>query len=107
MLLGLLMSPSPVSIRSATCSPSRVWTPPASASGMWGVGVVGVVEVQKGGLSAELGLVAGLVGCSRGRGAFSWPGRPGSGVLGGKRRNSGSTRSSFLSSPRWSSALLL
>lgn len=120
VLLGLLMSPSPVSVRSATCSPSTVWTPPASDSCAWGVAVLGVVGVRKGGLSAEPGLVPGLSGWSRagpqgsrGRGSRSWPaaavlpGRPSSMGLGGRRRNSGSTRSSFLSSPRWSSALLL
>lgn len=119
MLLGLLMSPSPVSVRSATCSPSTVWTPPASASCTWGPGEVGE---QNGGLSAELGLVAGLSGWSRGQGA-SLPllltdvlleplaaaeqGRAGAAAPGGNRRNSGRTRSSFLSNPRWSSALLL
>lgn len=127
VLLGLLMSPSPVSVRSATCSPSMVWTPPASASWAWGVGVWGAL---KGGLSAELGLVPGLSWQSRtgphgswARGAFSLPllvklllprplaaaggGRASSKGPGGRRRNSGRTRSSFLSSPRWSSALLL
>lgn len=117
MLLGLLRSPSPVSVRSARCSPSTVWTPPASASCAGGLGVP---EAQRGGLSAEPGLVAGL---SRARGTHSLPwaveglvpkalaaaggDREGSGGLGGRRRNSGSTRSSFLSSPRWSSARLL
>lgn len=32
VLLGLLMSPSPVSVRSAMCSPSTVWMSPASTS---------------------------------------------------------------------------
>lgn len=33
VLLGLLMSPSPIRVRSATCSSSTVWMPPASTSG--------------------------------------------------------------------------
>lgn len=127
VLLGLLMSPSPVSVRSATCSPSMVWTSAASAPCLWAVGVRGA---QDGGLSAEPGLVPGLSWqswagprVSRRQGALSLPlpgralllqplaraGEERAGSVGpwGRRRNSGSTRSSFLSSPRWSSALLL
>lgn len=90
----------------------------------------GVVPEGPGGLWAEPGLVEGLSLLSWAGAHLSWGGdafslplvvavllltawavagveRVSSVEPGGKRRNSGNTRSSFLSSPRWSSALLL
>lgn len=87
LLLGLLMSPSPVRARSASGAPSRA--PPAPPCPPGGFEAAGRLS-----LSAELGLEVGLPpGCSV--------------APGGRRRKAGRTRSSFLSRPRWSSARLL
>lgn len=67
VLLGLLMSPSPIRVRSATCSSSTVWMPPASTSGD------SLLQACVGSSCTE-GMQEGFVGFSPGRVV---PGGPG------------------------------